>query len=252
MTEKEMALRNCILMVRVGSQMYGTVTPTSDIDLVGVCIPDIDYVIGNKRFEQYQENTNSPSSGKRNTEKDKDVTIYSLPKFLHLLVGNNPNIIEILFAPENCITQCNKYGKMLLEHPEIFVSQKSYYTFSGYAYSQERKLTDKNPIGTRKELVDKFGYDLKFATHLIRLYYECIDILKNGRITLPHPERKKLLDIKLGKWKLEDILGESKRLKELTDKVWAESKLPRAADINAVNELQKKILIDYWKETEQI
>jgi predicted nucleotidyltransferase len=212
MQEQEMAERNLILKVRVGSHMYGTNTPESDEDIVGVCIPDIDYVIGLKRFEQYEHHTNK-SGNKKNTKDDKDITIYSLTKFIHLLIGNNPNIIEIPFSPPNCILYMNEYGKKLMDSFPLFVSQKSYYTFSGYAHTQERFLMNKNPTGDRKILIDKYGFDTKFAYHLIRVYYEGIELLNSGKITLPHVQRGRLVDIKTGKVPLAEVLADAKRLK---------------------------------------
>lgn len=246
MQEKEMAERNLIVKWIVGSHLYGTNTQKSDMDIMGVCIPDKAYILGIKRFEQYQENTNKSSSGRRNTENDVDITIYSLPKFIHLLIGNNPNIIETLFASENCILYCNEFGRMLIDNVELFASQKSYYTFSGYAYSQERKLLTKEPIGNRKGGVDKYGFDTKFAYNLIRLYYEVIEILKDGVITLPHIQREKLIDIKEGKVSLDDILGEAKELKALADKAWTESKLQKSADVKRINDLQIRMLEEWW------
>ena len=152
MQEEKMAQNNLILKFRTGSHLYGTANAESDEDFIGVCIPDMDYVIGTRKFEQWQCNTNSSFSGKCNTNKDIDITIYGLPKFVKLLTGNNPNIIEVLFAPENCILYCDDFGQKLLDSVKLFVSQKCYYTFSGYAHSQERKLMDKNPIGSRKEM----------------------------------------------------------------------------------------------------
>ena len=108
---------------------------------------DIDYVVGTKRFEQHEERTNKTSSGKKNSKDDRDVTIYSLTKFLHLSSQCNPNIIEVFFAPKNCILYINEYGQKLLDNVKLFVSKVAYLRFSGYAYSQERKLLTKNPIG---------------------------------------------------------------------------------------------------------
>lgn len=250
--EKEMAEQNLILKVRTGSHLYGTNTEKSDLDTVGLCIPNIEYVVGNKHFEQYQYNSNPSSSGHRNTAQDEDITIYSLPKFLHLLAGCNPNITEIPFAPANCILFCNKYGQMILDNTKLFLNQRCYYSFSGYAHSQEKKMCTKDPIGSRKELVDTYGYDVKFGMHLIRLYYECIELLKDECITLPHIQVRKLIDIKQGKYKLEDILAEANRLQILTDEVWATTKLPKHPDLEAINKLQIDMLVSFWKETGQL
>jgi len=250
--EQLMAERNLIIKWRVGSHLYGTNTLDSDEDTVGICVPDIDYVIGTKRFEQHEHRTNSAGTGKRNTSQDSDLVIYSLPKFLHLLTGNNPNIVELLFATENCVLFKNEYGQAILDHAKLFVSKKAYHTFSGYAHQQRHKLSTKQPEGSRKELVDQYGYDTKFGYHLIRLYYESIELLADGRITFPLSCRKQLLNIKRGETSLAEVLAEADRLKALTDTVWANSPLQQSADVVAINRLQKKLLMEFWKATGQI
>lgn len=40
----------------------------------------------------------------------------------------------------------------------------------------------------RPELVEQFGYDTKYAMHMIRLGFQGIEYLKTGRLTLPVPE----------------------------------------------------------------
>jgi hypothetical protein len=40
---------------------------------------------------------------------------------------------------------------------------------------------------TRPELVEKHGYDTKFAAHMVRLGYQGVELLETGRFTLPLP-----------------------------------------------------------------
>ncbi|MFA5049275.1 MAG: nucleotidyltransferase domain-containing protein, partial [Patescibacteria group bacterium] len=77
---------NTIYRTIVGSTCYGLNTPTSDIDMKGICIPPKEYYFGLKKFEQ-QEN-------------GKDDTTYAIKKFVSLARDCNPNIIEMLYVDE--------------------------------------------------------------------------------------------------------------------------------------------------------
>lgn len=72
----------------------------------------------------------------------------------------------------------------------------------------------------RKHLVLRDGYDSKNAAHLVRLLRMCIEFMRTGEIIVERPDAAELLDIKSGKWKLEDV-------KRLSDELFAEAKSAR-------------------------
>jgi hypothetical protein len=170
MKEQEMALRNTVLRTVTGSHLYGTNTPESDHDEAGIFVPDQDYVIGTKRCEQVEVKSNSSDSGKRNGPEDSDVVLYSLPKFIHLASGCNPNIIELLFSSSYLIL--SPVGETLVAERHLFLSQLVRKTFVGYAKAQMAKLT------TKKDRLDAINKTRNRVTDLIdsapdeRLFYE--------------------------------------------------------------------------------
>lgn len=109
----------------VGSQAQGTSTPESDIDIKGIYMQDIDDLIsfGYEEFVQVS----------------KDESYYELKRFLELLCTGNPNAIEILFSPEDCILQTSPQFKILYENRYLFLTKKCYSTFAGYANTQIKK-----------------------------------------------------------------------------------------------------------------
>lgn len=120
-------------MTVAGSHLYGTNVETSDYDFKGVCIPTKDYFFGYlKVFEQLERKAGAGAPA--------DLVVMSLAKFCRLAVDCNPNIIELLFAPEECITHVTGTGLQLLDAREMFVSKKARHTFAGYAHSQLRRI----------------------------------------------------------------------------------------------------------------
>jgi predicted nucleotidyltransferase len=116
----------------VGSRLYGTDNSESDTDYKGVAIiPQDKYYFGfSYKFEQYQN-------------PDIDREIYEIRKFCNLLSKNNPNIIDLLFAPEQFWIQKSPVWDILYENRFKFITKKCRWTFSGYAYDQLKRI--KNP-----------------------------------------------------------------------------------------------------------
>jgi len=248
MKEIDAAKNNMIYKVITGSVAYGTRTPESDTDYSGIFIPTEDYVLGLHKCDQVNLGTKNHGLNRKNTKDDIDFTLYNIVKFIHLAIGNNPNIIELFFMPKNCVLYKHPITEELLNNYHLFISKKAFHTFTGYAYAQRKKLeTKKENMTGRTELVAKYGYDTKFASHLIRLLYEGWQILVEGKITLPLTNNKLILDIKKGKYDLQWVLNKADSLEEQINTAYSVSKLQHSADIKKINELQKYILKKWWK-----
>lgn len=136
-----------LFKMKSGSHLYGLTTPTSDIDYVGVYIEDTLEEVLNP-FNTQDEMDLSVKSKLENGKNDKDAIdekYFHLKKFLKLCAECNPNIIEMLFAPEDCIEYVDETFKgYFLDHPEMFVNKKIIDRFIGYAKSQEQKSYTKS------------------------------------------------------------------------------------------------------------
>jgi predicted nucleotidyltransferase len=255
--EQRMAQDNCIFLCRVGSQMYGTNTSESDDDIIGIFVEDTEYIIGRKKCEQIEFLTNSTSSGKRNKAGDKDYKFYSLTKWFQMAINNNPNVLELFFSPANCILYESDEWKRIRDNKNLFISLKSFHSFSGYAHSQGLRLEVKSGNNTgRKELQEKYGYDTKLFSHMLRLYYECRQLLKEEQITMPLPDRVEILQYKRGEYPGEEGLKKGKeRVMELgkqCEQLYTTSKLRYAPDFENISKLQMDILLSYWNKTGQL
>jgi len=250
MQEQEMAKKNLIFKAITGSKLYGTDTPQSDADYVGVFIPSKEYVLGTKTCEQVEFKTNPSDSGKRNTKTDVDMTLYSLPKFIKLCSQNNPNILELLFVDKNHTLVTTPYWEEIKANTHLFVSKKVQHTFLGYAHSQKQKVLTKNPEGNRKIYIEKFGYDVKFASHLIRLLVEGLELLNNGQLRFPITMNRYIRDVKEGKYPIEQVLTKADELESLILQSSVTSKLPYSPNYEELSKLQMNLLERYWKDNE--
>ena len=154
MTIQNLRDRNLILFECIsGSRAYGTDLPTSDTDVRGVFIlPQAD-LYGLHYVEQVNDAKN-------------DVIFYELRRFVELLSKNNPNILELLCAPADCILYKHPLFDRL--QPELFLSKLCRDTFAGYAISQIKKargLNKKilNPLPRERKSLLNFCYVLTEA-----------------------------------------------------------------------------------------
>jgi predicted nucleotidyltransferase len=112
-----------------GSHCYGTNTPTSDLDLRGICVAPKEYYIGLlDRFDQAI--TNEPT----------DLTIFDIKKFTKLAMDCNPNALEILFTEDRFHLVRKPEIEPLFDIKDSFLSKKARWTFSGYARSQLNRI----------------------------------------------------------------------------------------------------------------
>lgn len=131
----------------VGSQAYGTQTPTSDIDKKFVYILPQDYILGTGYVEQINVN--------------KDYVGWEIRRFLELMGSNNPTVLELLNSPEDCIVSKHPLFDDILAHKDNFITQICKDSFGGYARQQIKKAKgldkkqnwEKDKV-TRKDILD--------------------------------------------------------------------------------------------------
>jgi predicted nucleotidyltransferase len=202
--------------VIMGSVAYGVSNETSDMDVYGFCIPPRDYVFPHLRgeipgfsspgpsFDQYQEHHVKDESAMGGKGREYDFTIYSIVKYFRLCMENNPNMIDSLFVPRRCILYTSSIGEMVREQRRSFLHKGAWHKFKGYAYAQIHKMKTKQPEGKRKALVEKCGYDVKFAYHVVRLLNEVEQILTEQDLDLER-NREQLKSIRRGEWSQDEI-----------------------------------------------
>jgi predicted nucleotidyltransferase len=244
-SDREIALDNEILRGVVGSTTHGTaIEGQDDRDEMGIFVEPPEHVCGLTPIDHYIYR--DQPEGMRSQPGDLDLTMYSLRRFCRLAAQGNPSVILLLWLPAHITT--TPVGDALVVMREAFVSQESGKRFLGYLAAQKSKLKGERANTVRRpELVEKYGYDTKFAMHALRLGLQGIELMTHRRLTLPvaEPDLTTLRAVRSGQIGLADALqmieDTEKRLGELVHGcTWA-------ADLDAINRFMVKAHLDYWQ-----
>jgi uncharacterized protein len=127
-----------ILIGLAGSHGYGLSRPESDLDYRGVFIASKNYYLGLDKVEQKDSGWDTEPGIFDFLTGEKDTVIYELKKFVQLLAGANPNILELLWLKQYPVKTA--VGAYLIQHRQIFLSKRVKHTYSGYAFAQIKKI----------------------------------------------------------------------------------------------------------------
>lgn len=237
--------------VVMGSLVYGVSNNSSDMDIYGFSIPPKEFVFPNLRgeilgfddyevkFSQFQKHHIKDESALGGKGRVYDMTIYSIVKYFRLLMENNPNIIDSLYVADNCVLYSTAIGEHIRNNRRLFLHKGCWAKFKGYAYGQMHKIRTKQPEGKRKLLVDEFGYDVKFAYHVVRLLNEVEQLLVEQTLDLTK-NAEQLKAIRRGEWSLEKLESYFERKEADLESFYLNSKLPDTPNVDAV----RRLLVD--------
>ena len=197
-----------IFVTRHGSVAYGLNTETSDLDLKGFCIPpdEIEYDLFQK-FEQSEnhEGFNNRYAYLANPKNPKiESTVFSLKKIFVLAANCNPNCLELFFVDPSDYLLMTPEMEKILENRDLFISSKTKFTFSGFAYSQLAKIERH-----RKWLVEG---ELKEPT---RVEFGLPDVSPRG-----FDEVNKYVKQKLEEWNLSKFPLDEMTRNDLKETIW--------------------------------
>ena len=139
--ELENNIKILIAFVR-GSQMYGTANEKSDVDITFVYQQPTEEILCTNYIPYID------LDGKGN------IVGYEIQRYIELLELNNPNILESLDIPEDCMIYESSNFKDVFKQ-EDWLSKLTEKSFLGYADSQIKKATGLNKHMNRQDVAKK-------------------------------------------------------------------------------------------------
>lgn len=123
---------NLLFEAVAGSQAYGLAMADSDLDLRGVyAMPAASYLSLTAPPAQIHDDRHNQ-------------VYYSLRRLMELLAAGNPNMIELLHTPSDCVRFQSPIWTRLQAQREEFISQRSVESLIGYAQGQISKARGQN------------------------------------------------------------------------------------------------------------
>jgi len=153
-------------------------------------------------------------------------------RMIHLIVGGS----ELHGAKVHGTDDLDIYG-LYVEAPELVLGLESLPHFVWSTAGNDRRKKGRGKKGQRPEIEQKYGYDVKAAMHTLRLLYECKELMLEGEITLPRPERDFLIKVRTGKYSMEKVLAMAEELFAACEQAAKASTLPEKVDRKAVSRL---------------
>lgn len=207
-----------LLVAITGSTSYGLTVEGSDLDFKGIYVENLDNILSEFKLGQtkpviYQNQISNESN---------DIVFYELGRILELLQTNNPNSLELLATPDDCICYKHPIWDEIIKslNENNILTKKCYYTFKQYAYTQIKKATGLNrKINTPVDKKRKTPLDFcnvifdDDSTMSLRPYLEKnkMDQRLCGLVKVPHAKDlfslyyDKISDISFSKYINEDI-----------------------------------------------
>jgi predicted nucleotidyltransferase len=239
-----------ILRAVVGSTVHGTnVSDQDDRDEMAIAIPPPAYVLGLQHWETTVIRTKP--DGVRSGPGDLDLAVHSLRKYCQLSAKGNPTMLLPLFVPDSAIVEMNVLGNELQRNRTMFISRDAGTAFMGYLNAQRKRFT-KETGGRhgkpRQELIDKYGYDTKYAGHVVRLALQGIELMETGELSLPmrQEHREEIVAIRTGRYSYEDTVLRTSDLETVLRVAIAKTSLPAKSDAAKIDEFLRDAYLRAW------
>lgn len=239
--------------VMMGSEAYGCSSGDSDIDVYGWAINHKDDIFPQIQgkinwFDDHKQFTTWQQHHVENAEtrKEYDFSIYGICDYFKKVAECNPNMIDSLFVPRRCIFSSTYIGEMVRERRKIFLHKGSWHKFRGYAFAQMSKIRGKNSTNPKRAVtIEKYGYDTKFAVHVVRLLLEIQEIMSTGDLHLDL-NSSILKTVRAGEWSLEHLSAWFEDQERALETIYASSTLPNGPDISLVRKLLLECLEQHY------
>ena len=133
-----------VLEMMAGSHLYGTDTPESDKDFVGIVLPKASEFFGFGGLKELDVSIESKLNNGKDSKDAVDRKFYEFRRFVKLAVDNNPNILGMLFVRSDNLCLRSYISDELLSKSQLFIDHDKLYTkYIGLANRQMYLMSGK-------------------------------------------------------------------------------------------------------------
>jgi uncharacterized protein len=226
----------------VGSRLYDLALQASDTDVKAVALPSAEDLLGtdDKARKHWDGGPNDPP----------DTVIYSVTKYLMLLAKGNPTVTELLFVPlSSVLTTTPTWGEVKDFGRKNLITKAILPSYFGYVKDQFVRVKDRKAQNNREVMIEKYGYDVKCASHVYRIAVQGVELMTSGLCNpqMTGKDREVALSIKRGDYTFERTLETLEIAMRGMKAAESACTLPEAPDMEAVNafvtKLHRKVVV---------
>lgn len=230
---------NLLLETIMGSHAYACERADSDHDVVAIVMPkqehiypaEYGFILG---FDQIPKFEHKEFKGEKQRQvinnRPIEIEWVSLIDFFNRAgLKGSPNLVEVLFAEKTLVTVGTNIGYTLRDNRKLFLSLQTFNAFKGYAFGQLHRIRSKEGVSIdRNAVIAKYGYDIKMASHVLRLLDNLDQILVQQDLDLRR-NKEECKAMKKGEWGSIEKLEEefAKRMSNIEDKARKSPLSPR-------------------------
>lgn len=228
-----------------GSQNYGLEYEGSDVDTKCILMPTFDDLAFNR----------NPVSTTFVRENDEHIDMKDLRLYLQTFRKANPNFVEILFTDYKIVLD-PMWNELVSKREEIARIDPDRAIKAMLGMVMEKQHALQHPYPSKLAILDRFGYDPKQLSHLLRVREMMERYMNNEEYAaiLKPKNPQYLLDVKKGLFSVEDAVKlaeetvrEAKNLKESYELV-VDSKKCACSNVEAdLDKFQYEMMRKYIK-----
>lgn len=244
---REVRWSDVLAIAEVGSTAHGiALEGTDDLDLTVVRIEPWQELVTGSESRQSMMIRTQPD-GVRSRMGDIDLQVYTARKFARLAIGGNPSILNVLYVP-NYHHQSEGWKQLRLGLQRFTPSRRAGSAYLGYMRQQMERwqgLRGQKNV-SRPELVEAYGFDTKYAAHIIRLGFQGATFMREARIPIPLPGdfAASIRALRTGALSEKEALDWAAGQEDDLHRAITESPLPQGPNVAATDELLAEV---YWK-----
>lgn len=244
LTRRDVNWKNVLAIAEVGSTAHGiALEGTDDLDLTVIRMEEWQELITGSEGRQSMMIRTQPE-GVRSRMGDIDLQVYTARKFARLALGGNPSILNVLYVP-SYHHQNEGWKQLRLGLQRFAPSRRAGSAFLGYMRQQMERWQgyrgQRNV--TRPELVEAYGFDTKYAAHIIRLGFQGRVFMEESRIPIPLPDdfAAEIRSLRTGGLTQDEALAWASRVENDLHEAIAVSKLPQGPNIAGADGLLAEV-----------
>lgn len=234
---------NMIAYWQAGSKLWGTETPESDDDFIGIFIEPSCYILGTaERIPAvYSESTaqvsEDGSTRAKSAKGDTETKWYSAREFLIRCVKGDPNLVPLLWA--SAMTQTGPSGYLIDEITRLLSQQVVAHHVM--QVNERQKSIEKR---MRHDETDVPVW--KDAMHMVRVAMQAYDLALDGKI-VPWHRARELVEIRSGKWRWPAVVEVAKDYIGRAAVVNPALPKDETIDLTRANGVLEDVYTHWWK-----